>query len=154
VYPTADGRYLAVGALEPRFWRALCGTIGRPDLVERQFAQGTEGDGVRRELRHVFASASLAHWTALFAGVDCCVTPVATLDEAMADPQFIARDMLVTRADGSRGFAPPFKLSGHAFSEARPAPRQGEHTREVLVAAGFDAGAVAVLERDGVVRSG
>jgi alpha-methylacyl-CoA racemase len=154
VYPTADGRYLAVGALEPKFWHALCDAIDRPDLIERQFAQGVDGDDVRSELCELFASATLAHWTALFARVDCCATPVATLDEAMDDPQFAARDMIVTRADGSRSFAPPFKLSGHAFSEEREAPRQGEHTREVLVAAGLDAGAVAALERDGVVRNG
>jgi alpha-methylacyl-CoA racemase len=154
VYPTADGRYLAVGALEPKFWRALCGAIDRADLVERQFARGAEGAGARRELCELFAGATLAHWTALFAGVDCCVTPVATLDEAMDDPQFVARDMIVNRADGSRGFAPPFKLSGHAFREMRPAPRQGEHTRELLRAAGIDASTIAALERDGVVHNG
>jgi crotonobetainyl-CoA:carnitine CoA-transferase CaiB-like acyl-CoA transferase len=154
VYPTADGRYLAVGALEPKFWQALCDVIGRPDLVERQFAQEQEGDAVRSELRELFSSATLAHWAARFADVDCCVTPVATLDEALGDPQFVARKMIFNRADGSRGFAPPFKLSGHAFSEARSAPRQGEHSREVLVAAGIDAGTVAALERDGVVRNG
>ena len=113
VYPTQDGRWLAVGALEDKFWQALCATIARPDLVAGQFALGDEGARVRGELERVFAGAPLAAWAAKFAAVDCCVTPIATLDEALADPQFAAREMVLTRSDGSREYAPPFKLSGH-----------------------------------------
>jgi hypothetical protein len=97
------------------------------------------------------APAPLAHWAVLFANVDCCVTPVNTLDEALVDPQFVARGMIVERPDGSRQYAPPFKLSGHEFAVTREAPAQGEHTAEVLREAGYDDAAIAALAADGVI---
>jgi len=152
VYPTQDGRWLAVGALEDKFWKALCASLARPDLVAGQFALGEEGARVRGELERIFAGAPLAAWAEKFAAVDCCVTPVATLAEAILDPQFAAREMVVTRPDGSRMFAPPFKVSDHPFTVARDAPAQGEHSAEILREAGYDDDAIEALVAAGVVR--
>ena len=152
IYPTRDGRWLAVGALEPKFWDALCAEIERPDLVAGQFALGEDGRRVRVELERVFAAATFAEWKARMAAVDCCVTPIATLDEAMADPQFAAREMVLKRTDGSREYAPPFKVSGHAFSVSRLAPAQGEHSAEILREAGYSATDIEALAATGVVR--
>jgi crotonobetainyl-CoA:carnitine CoA-transferase CaiB-like acyl-CoA transferase len=73
------------------------------------------------------------------------VTPVLTFDEALADPQFGAREMVVDRPDGSRQYAPPFKLSPAAFVVTRDAPKHGEHTRDVLREAGYDDAAIDAL---------
>ncbi len=151
VYGTSDGRWLAVGALEDKFWRLLCTTIGREDLAGAGLATGPEGRRVRRELETVFARQRLAHWQRIFAAVDCCVTPVLTLDEALVDAQFAARGM-VLEADGARAFAPPFRIDGLPFAVARCAPAQGEHGAEVLREAGLDAGAIEALVAAGVVR--
>ena len=145
VYATSDGRWLAVGALEPKFWRALCDTIGRPDLVAGQLATGAEGARVRTALEAVFGSRTRDAWVAAFEGVDACVTPVLTLGEALDDPQFAARGMVVTGGDGTRSYAPPWALSDHRFRVRRPAPAQGEHTRELLNEAGYDDPAVEAL---------
>lgn len=145
LYGTQDGRWLAVGALEDKFWQALCAAIDRPDLAGSALTLGEEGARARRELEALFASAPLAHWAERFADVDCCVTPVATLDEALADVQFVARDMIIERPDGSRQYAPPFKMSGPAFVVTRDAPAQGEHTAEILREAGYDDAAIAAL---------
>ena len=107
---------------------------------------------MRGELERVFAGAPLSAWVEKLAGVDCCVTPIATLDEALADPQFTARGMVVTRPDSSREFAPPFRLSGHAFAVTRPAPAQGEHGTEILREAGYGDAAIGALVAAGVVR--
>jgi crotonobetainyl-CoA:carnitine CoA-transferase CaiB-like acyl-CoA transferase len=151
VYGTLDGRWLAVGALEDKFWQALCAALERPDLATGAFAPGEEGRRVRRELETVFAAAPLAHWVERLADVDCCVTPVATLDEALVDPQFVAREMIVARLDGSRQYAPPFKLSGHEFAVTRDAPAQGEHTSEILREAGYDDAAIAAMTNEGAI---
>jgi len=151
VYGTSDGRWLAVGALEDKFWRLLCATIGREDLAGAGLATGAEGRRVRRELEAVFAARRLAHWQRVFAAVDCCVTPVLTLDEALVDPQFVARGM-VLGADGARAFAPPFRIEDLPFALARGAPAQGEHGVEVLREAGLDPDAIAALVAAGVVR--
>ena len=151
VYPTHDGRFVAVGALEAKFWRALCEALGRPDLVPLQFATGAEGERVRGELEAIFATATLAQWRERLEHADCCVTPVLTFAEALADPQFAARGMVLRSDDGTRQYAPPFRLSPPSFAVAREAPRHGEHTEEVLREAGFDAGAIDALVRERAV---
>ena len=79
VYGTQDGRWLAVGALEDKFWKTLCATIERPDLSGGGPLAVREGTRVRSELQRVFAAAPLATGARRFANVDCCVTPIATL---------------------------------------------------------------------------
>jgi alpha-methylacyl-CoA racemase len=80
VYATADGRYLTVGALEPKFFRRLCEILGRPDLGERQFDE--DQDALARELAGLFAERPLAEWLDVFDGEDVCVGPVWTREEA------------------------------------------------------------------------
>jgi len=151
VYETRDGGWLAVGALEAKFWRVLCETLARPDLVEGQFATGDEGKRVRNEMAAILASHTRDEWGESFAHVDCCVTPVLTFEEALADPQFTARGMMLRGRDGARQYAPPFKLSPASFAVVRNAPRHGEHTDDVLREAGFDACAIDALVRERVV---
>jgi alpha-methylacyl-CoA racemase len=151
VYATQDGRYLAVGALEAKFWRALCEALDRPDLVAGQLATGRAGTAVRQQLAAIFAQQTQAHWIERLAAVECCVTPVLSLDETLADPQVRARDMVVTGADGIRQYAPPFRLSGHAFAIARPAPAQGEHSAEILRESGFSDAEIAALSAGGTI---
>ena len=152
VYETRDGGFVAVGALEAKFWSALCGALGRDDLVPRQFARGDAGEKVRAELATLFRSRTRDEWTARFADADCCVTPVLTFAEALADAQFTARRMVKRDAAGGLSFAPPFALTPPAMKRERAAPRQGEHGREVLREAGYDEAAIDALVASGVVR--
>ena len=151
VYATQDGRFVAVGALEAKFWRTLCDALERPDLVPLQFATGVEGERVRGALEAIFATATLAQWRERLEHLDCCVTPVLTFEEALADPQFVARGVTLRAGDGTRQYAPPFTLSPSSFAVVRDAPRQGEHTDEVLREAGFDARAIDALVRERAV---
>jgi crotonobetainyl-CoA:carnitine CoA-transferase CaiB-like acyl-CoA transferase len=82
-YSTADGRFLTVAALEPKFFARLCELLRRPDLAERQYDAAQEP--LAQELATMFASRSLAEWLALFEQEDVCVGPVATRAEATAD---------------------------------------------------------------------
>jgi alpha-methylacyl-CoA racemase len=93
VYRTADGRHLAVGALELKFWQALCHALGRPEWGERHWSRGETPGGskamaLRADVAQVFAAMPLAHWLALLEPVDCCVTPVLRLDETRQHPLF------------------------------------------------------------------
>jgi crotonobetainyl-CoA:carnitine CoA-transferase CaiB-like acyl-CoA transferase len=139
--------------LEAKFWRGLCEALGRVDLIAGQFATGVEGAQVRTELEAVFAADTLAGWAARLAGIDCCVSPVLRLDEALVDAQFRARQMIVTGRDGSRQYAPPFRLDPPAFAVMRDAPRHGEHSREILAEAGLADAAIDALIADGVVSA-
>lgn len=98
LYATLDGRHLAVGALEFKFWKAACEVFGRPDWVQRHWQRGQlpgspDCAALRAEVAQLVASQPLAVWSERFAQADACVTPVLTLDEAQAHPLF---------ADGAR----------------------------------------------------
>jgi crotonobetainyl-CoA:carnitine CoA-transferase CaiB-like acyl-CoA transferase len=80
IYPTADGRWLTVGALEPKFWRRLCELIGREDLEARQW-DATAVD----ELAELFRQRPLAAWLDFFGDEEVCVGPVLTIAEAEAE---------------------------------------------------------------------
>jgi alpha-methylacyl-CoA racemase len=88
VYATSDQRFIAVGALEEKFWRLLCDAIDKPHLKALGQSEGIVAMRVRKELADHFATQSLAHWSSFFESVDCCVTPVLTLDEAHHHPLF------------------------------------------------------------------
>lgn len=81
VYPTADRRWLTLGALEPKFFARLCELVGRPELPELQYDPFAQ-ERLATELGAVFAARTLAHWLELFGDEDVCVGPVATLEEA------------------------------------------------------------------------
>ncbi len=150
VYATADGHYMAVGALERKFWELLCDTIGRPELKPFHLAFGAKGEKAKQELAAVFASQTQSHWIAEFAEVDCCVTPVLTIAEALDNEQLQARGMVV-EADGMPQFAPPWKLSEYEFTIDRGAPAQGQHSEDILREAGYSGEAVAKLREQGII---
>jgi alpha-methylacyl-CoA racemase len=131
IYATADNLYLALGALEPKFWTAFCERIGRPDLAPQQAAQGVDRQRLIDEVRAIMRTRTRDEWLAVFADADVCVTPVNTLQEAMSDPQLAAGGVFA-RAGGITYIAPP-------HVEVRPAPSLGADTDEVLEEVGIDA---------------
>lgn len=80
IYPTADGRHLTVGALEPKFFRRLCELVDRPTLADRQY--DVDQDALAAELTSIFATRTLDVWMAHFADEDVCIGPVWTREEA------------------------------------------------------------------------
>jgi len=81
VYRTSDERYIAVGALEPKFWARFCEAIERPELIDGQFDQRTSEE-VRAKVADTICRKTRAEWEAVFSMVDACVTPVLSLEEA------------------------------------------------------------------------
>jgi crotonobetainyl-CoA:carnitine CoA-transferase CaiB-like acyl-CoA transferase len=93
VYRTADGRHLAVGALELKFWAKLCEVVQRPEWANRHWSLGQwpasdDALSLRAELAVLLAAEPLSHWVPLFEAADCCVTPVLRLDEVPQHPWF------------------------------------------------------------------
>ena len=95
VYPCADGRYVAVGALEPPFYAALLAGLGLADADLPAQLDQAGWPGLRRAIGQAFASAPRAHWLGVFDGTDACVTPVLTAAEAARHPHLLARGTLV-----------------------------------------------------------
>ncbi len=85
VYPTKNGRYVSVGALEAKFWAELCNALQRPDLIADQYAGDPRREELIRILAEIFLQRDAEEWFQLLRNVDACVTPVRTVAEAMAD---------------------------------------------------------------------
>ena len=98
VYPTADGRHVALGAIEPKFWTAFCTAAGRLDWAARQ-DDALPQHGLIAEVTGLVSTLTLDACMARFGPADCCFTPVLDLGEALASPHHRDRD-LVRRAPG------------------------------------------------------
>ncbi|WP_242333867.1 CaiB/BaiF CoA-transferase family protein [Anaeromyxobacter sp. SG66] len=153
VYRTKDGRFVALGALEPKFFAAFCEAVGRPELAPRQLEGG--GAGPRAELEAIFAARTRDEWAAFAAAHDVCVAPVLEGDEPCSDPHLAARGAFVEVATpwegrAIRGVATPVRLRGEE-APRRPAPRMGEHGEAVLREAGFSEEELASLRAAGAL---
>jgi len=155
LYRAADG-WLAVGALEPQFWSALCGALGRADLTDDGFATGERREEVIAELEDLFVQKTRTEWMATFEGRDVCVAPVNAFAESFSDPQVRHRDMVFeSEVPGSGAWTHignPLRVGGVGGRvDRRPPPRMGEHTDEVLSEHGLDQRAVADLRSAGAI---
>jgi len=150
VYETADGRHMAVGALEEKFWGRVCDTLARPDLKADHLATGADGARARAEVAAIFRRRTQSEWVTIFDRVDCCVTPVLHLEESLDDAQIAARGMVID-VDGVRQFAPPVRLSDFELGDVAPAPDAGADSDAILAGLGLDAVAIAQLRDAGVI---
>jgi crotonobetainyl-CoA:carnitine CoA-transferase CaiB-like acyl-CoA transferase len=162
VYATADGRHVTLGALEPKFLANFLNAVGQPELIalaaeghppvepaddryadaaETQHAAAAQArDRLREALRGLFATRTLAEWTAALAGVETCFAPVNTLAEAIEDPQAQALGLFTAVEHARLGslpqLAPPFTFSATPAAIRRPPPDLGEHNAEILAELG------------------
>ncbi len=153
VYRTREGRFVALGALEPKFFAGFCAAVGRPELAARQ--DDPDPARLRAELAEIFASRTRDEWTALGAEHDVCLAPVLEADEPRADPQLSARGAFVEvetpwEKRAMPGVATPVRLRGEP-PPRRAAPRLGEHAEAVLAEAGFSPTEIAGLRAAGVL---
>lgn len=123
LYQAADARWLAVGALEPKFWAELCRRLGAGDLIARQFEEPQES--VKQRIAAIFRTKAAGAWFEELRDTDCCVTLVRAVSEV--GPELPDRD-------------------------GPPPPALGEHTRQVLGRCGLSAAEIEDLERQGVIR--
>jgi alpha-methylacyl-CoA racemase len=146
VYRTADDRYLAVGALEPKFWLALNAAIGRPPQIAELAGSPAQQAQVRAELAAIFATRTAAEWHQHLAAHDCCVEVILEPEELADHPLHRARGVFFT-IDGGAGVGPlrQVRTPVGAPEAPRPPPRLGEHTREVLAEYGLDEPTIAIL---------
>ena len=123
LYQASDGRWLAVGALETKFWAELCRQIGGEDLIPLQFDEESRGR-VKERVAAIFRTRTAEEWFETLRDFDCCVTPLRTISEVAAE------------------LPPPGSSSP---------PGLGEHTRTILRRCGIGDDQLDQLERDGVI---
>ncbi len=145
LYRTGDGGYLAIAALEPKFWAGVCAVLEHPEWASLPPLPGPQQAVVREQLAGVIEGRSRAEWAELFAAHDLCVEPVLTPDEAVDDAHAAARGSV--EGEGPRRWAAP-TLGESAGGDS---PGAGEHTDSVLAEIGYSGERIAALRRARVV---
>lgn len=155
VYPTKDGKALAVGASEKKFWRRFCELLGKEEWIELHMAGPEIQEQIRQELRQIFRTKDQAEWLKLLMEEETCVGPVYELDEVFSDPQVLARNMVIETNHPVLGVLKqvgfPLKFSEAEGAVRRPAPELGEHTREILTSLGLTADEIEELAAENVI---
>ncbi|HIA06306.1 MAG TPA: CoA transferase [Flavobacteriales bacterium] len=155
LYKTKDDKYIALGALEFKFWAKFCQSINRDDLVSKHMVMGEESEHVVAELSVIFASKTRDEWTDVLDGADCCISPVNTMAEALEDPQVQHRRLVKVHEHSAEGavtyFDLPFKSTALAAPENTQAPLLGEHTEEILKRLGYDQQSIEALKESGAI---
>ena len=150
-YETADGKYMAVGAMEPQFYAQFLEGIGLdgeplPDQMDE-----ASWPTMKERVAAIFAGRTRNEWCAVFDDRDACVVPVLAPAEAPHHPHNVARDAFVARHDGALVPAPAPRFSRTPASLAGPPPEIGAHTRHVLEELGLPATEIDRLARAGAV---
>ena len=155
VYAASDG-YVTLGALERKFWDALCAGLGDEGAALRDRQLDAFDSPAGRTLGAIFARRTRAEWSAFASVHDCCLEPVATLAEALEAPAYVARAMVVPveqRGAGTiRQLAHPVKFDRTPALAPGDAPVLGADTASELARAGFGPDEIDALAAAGAVR--
>lgn len=149
-YETSDGRHVAVGALEPRFYaELLAGLEIDPDALPPQMDR-TGWPRIRQELADAFRQRTRDEWAAHFAGTDACVAPVLSMSEAPAHPHNRERGTFI-EVGGVRQPAPAPRFSGSPRVVPSSPPDPGADTGAILELLGYSADRIGKLRGSGAI---
>lgn len=149
-YETADGRFMSVGSLEPKFFAALCEGLECPELADGNAAQ-KDAHAVKETFRARFKSKTQAEWSDIFRRLDACVEPVMNLREAAEDEHLRARGMWpevpVPLTDGVTvtQMGSPLHLSQCPPQYRHAGYPEGHHSEEILSALGYSKEEIAEM---------
>ena len=138
IYRARDGRFIAIGAEETKFWNVLCSAIGAPELSDLPDKPRPPEALVAERLQAIFSQRDAAEWLAMLEPLDCCVSSVLTFEEALADPDIASR--AVIRDEEKKkpfAFRPPFLMSGLDRQGPAQAPSRGQDSRAILESLGY-----------------
>lgn len=149
-YACADGKFLALGPLEPQFFAEMIARAGIDDAQRADQTDPARWPERREDYAAIFRQKTRDEWTAIFDGTDACATPVLTWSEAADHPHLAARQTFVVR-DGVTQAAPVPRFSRTPADAPRPPPAAGQDTEAALRAAGYDEDTIARLRAEGVL---
>ncbi|GAA1991811.1 CaiB/BaiF CoA-transferase family protein [Catenulispora subtropica] len=151
-YPAADGRWLAVAAIEPKFWANFCRLLGLEKWAAHQTDDAVQ-DQIRADITVALSARDRDAWVGLLSGSDTCVAPVLTVPELAEDPHYGSRNAFVEAVHPEHGAlrqtAP--LLAGMVRSELPYRLPDGTHSAELLLESGFTEAEIKELLEEGSV---
>ena len=153
IYETKDGDYITLAGQELKFAKNLLEPLGRPDLVKLcELQPGAGQDPVRAFLKDEFRKKTKAQWIEWFKGRDVAFAPMKTLPEALEDPHFKARGMVLKDARGWDHLGVPIKFADEPAQPKFEPPAHGQHTLEILRGLGYVDTEIARLKAQGAAK--
>jgi alpha-methylacyl-CoA racemase len=150
IYETRDNEYVALGALEPKFWENFCRSIERPDLIA-DYDAAPRQRYLLLELQEIFSMKTAAEWEALLDEMDCCFSRVNNATTVADHPQVQARRALGVRDDGVPWMRSPFRFEGD-LPMIGDSPGYGAHTHAVMREAGYTDAEIDILVKSEAVQ--
>jgi alpha-methylacyl-CoA racemase len=150
VYETSDGRYVAVGAIEPQFYALLLEGLGLDASQLPPQLDRASWPAMKRRFAELFRTRTRDDWTRIFADSDACVSPVLTPEEAVEHPHASARHAFRRSFDVLHP-APVPRFSRSEHDATLPPPQVGEHSDELLRSFAFDTSEIAALRACGAL---
>ncbi len=143
VYQASDGKYLALGCVEEKFWSNFCKVVEREELIAEMFVGEPQRTEIILEVAEIFKQKSSTEWMEVFKNYDVCLTQVNNFEDALNDPHIINRGLWFMQEYSLEGLVPqmafPIKFDTIAPGWQTPPPEVGEHTEEVLSGIGYSA---------------
>jgi crotonobetainyl-CoA:carnitine CoA-transferase CaiB-like acyl-CoA transferase len=155
VYETKNGGFISLGCFEVKFWKNLCRSLGREDLIPYQFATGNEKERVVAQMTEIFKTKTKDEWFPLLSSKDIPITPVYNLDEVFSDPHVLHRRMVeeINHPKLGKvkqvGISTKFSLTPGKIRRTAPLP--GQHTCEILKDLGYSQNEIRRLKKIAVV---
>jgi crotonobetainyl-CoA:carnitine CoA-transferase CaiB-like acyl-CoA transferase len=155
VYKCADGKYIALGILEEKFWESFCEMAARPEWIDRQFAIGKEAEELRSEIAAFFITRTRDQWITAADGFDTCLTPVLEIGEVEKDSHVQARNMIIEQTHPVcgriKGIGVPLKFSKTPAKPSGSAPSLGKDTASILNEIGYSKKEIETLRKEGII---
>ncbi|HBX24490.1 MAG TPA: CoA transferase [Desulfotomaculum sp.] len=156
IYQTKDGGYVALGALENKFWKNFCQTLDRSDMLPGHLAMAVDGDQVYEELKNIFLSRTTAQWREFADRTDCCLSVVndaaEVVQSAYARERGLITDVPLTSGKTMSQVRNPIVFPGAERKAPLSPPELGQHNSEIYGSlAGLSDAELDELRRDGVI---
>ncbi len=155
IYQCADGRHVALGALELHFWERFCDLAELPGDLRTHYPEGDEADRQRAAVAETFLTRTRDEWAAAGEAADIPLTAVNDMGEAFVHPQLVHREMLLHVDHPVEGRIPqlgfPIKLRGTPCEIRMPPPQLGEHNEEVLGRNGYSEAEISAMKAAGAI---
>ncbi|KAM4875156.1 alpha-methylacyl-CoA racemase [Thomomys bottae] len=153
-YRTLDGHYMAVGAIEPKFYKLMIEGLGlKFDQLPSQMST-TDWPAMKKKFAEAFAKKTKEEWCKIFDGTDACVTPVLTFEEVIHHSHNRERGSFITNEEQHVSPRPaPLLTRTPAVPSAKRDPLVGEHTEEILKEIGFSQKEINQLCSDRVIEN-